>query len=82
MAFIGFLQPASGGLLSMCETQARWFVELCKEKCQLPPKSKMYRGIKDDQVSHTTHGNHVMLGKINYPAIYVNPKPNRQPIRK
>ncbi|XP_077988074.1 flavin-containing monooxygenase 5-like [Glandiceps talaboti] len=49
LAFIGFLQPASGGLLSMCETQARWFVELCKGNIKLPSKSTMHASIKEDQ---------------------------------
>ena len=31
LAFVGFVQPASGGILSMSEMQARWFAELCKE---------------------------------------------------
>ncbi|XP_072180490.1 flavin-containing monooxygenase 5-like [Diadema setosum] len=44
LAFIGFVQPASGGVLSMSEVQARWFAELCKDKVQLPPVAEM----KDD----------------------------------
>ncbi|XP_070539185.1 flavin-containing monooxygenase 5-like isoform X2 [Ptychodera flava] len=51
LSFIGFLQPASGGLLSMSETQARWQVELCKGKVKLPSKSAMLSGIKADQES-------------------------------
>ena len=31
LAFIGFVQPASGGIISMAETQSRWFVALQEE---------------------------------------------------
>ncbi|BFZ00517.1 hypothetical protein BsWGS_03556 [Bradybaena similaris] len=49
LAFIGFVQPASGGLLTMSEIQARWFSELCKGKIQLPPASNMKADILDKQ---------------------------------
>ena len=32
LAFIGFVQPASGGVLSMSEVQARWFSAICAGK--------------------------------------------------
>ena len=40
LAFIGFVQPASGGLLSVSEIQARWFSELCKGAIKLPSVEK------------------------------------------
>ena len=49
LAFIGFAQPASGGLLSISETQARWFSELCKGAIKLPTAQKMHQEIKEDQ---------------------------------
>ncbi|RUS78357.1 hypothetical protein EGW08_013877 [Elysia chlorotica] len=41
LAFIGFTQPASGGLLGMSEIQARWFSKLCKGSVKLPSKQEM-----------------------------------------
>ncbi|GFR90559.1 dimethylaniline monooxygenase [N-oxide-forming] [Elysia marginata] len=41
LAFIGFTQPASGGLLGMSEMQARWFSKLCKGAVKLPSKQEM-----------------------------------------
>eukprot|EP00058_Branchiostoma_floridae_P007408 XP_002592896.1 hypothetical protein BRAFLDRAFT_65482 [Branchiostoma floridae] len=49
MAFIGFVQPASGGILSMSETQARWFAELCLNHVKLPSRAAMEAEIKADQ---------------------------------
>lgn len=49
LAFIGFVQPASGGLLSISETQARWFSELCKGTIKLPTAEKMRQEFKQDQ---------------------------------
>lgn len=49
LAFIGFTQPASGGLLSVSEIQARWFSELCKGKTKLPSAEKMFHNMKQDQ---------------------------------
>lgn len=49
LAFIGFAQPASGGLLSISEIQARWFSELCKGAIKLPSAEKMHQEIKLDQ---------------------------------
>ncbi|XP_078614603.1 flavin-containing monooxygenase 5-like isoform X2 [Branchiostoma floridae x Branchiostoma japonicum] len=49
MAFIGFVQPASGGILSMSETQARWFAELCLNHVKLPSRAAMEADIRADQ---------------------------------
>lgn len=49
LAFIGFAQPASGGLLSISEIQARWFSELCKGALKLPSVETMRQEIKQDQ---------------------------------
>lgn len=49
LALIGFAQPASGGLLSISEIQARWFSELCKGTVKLPSVEKMLQEIKEDQ---------------------------------
>ncbi|XP_072034242.1 flavin-containing monooxygenase 5-like [Amphiura filiformis] len=49
LAFIGFLQPASGGILSMAETQARWFAELCRGTIRLPSKRSMENDLKSEQ---------------------------------
>ncbi|XP_069104182.1 flavin-containing monooxygenase 5-like isoform X1 [Argopecten irradians] len=51
LAFIGFVQPASGGVLSMSETQSRWFAELCKGKVKLPSKSDMFDSMKSEKES-------------------------------
>lgn len=45
-AFIGFVQPASGGVLTMSETQARWFSQVCKGTVRLPPKHEMELDIR------------------------------------
>ncbi|XP_019645034.1 PREDICTED: dimethylaniline monooxygenase [N-oxide-forming] 5-like [Branchiostoma belcheri] len=49
LAFIGFVQPASGGILSMSETQARWFAELCLNHVKLPNRAAMEADIRDDE---------------------------------
>lgn len=49
LAFIGFVQPTSGGLLSVSEIQARWFSELCKGVIKLPLVEKMQQEIKQHQ---------------------------------
>lgn len=49
LAFIGFIQPASGGLLSVSETQARWFSELCKGTVKLPTAERMQQEFRQDQ---------------------------------
>lgn len=48
MAFIGFVQPASGGVLSMSEIQARWFAELCRGRVTLPDRAAMEESIQSD----------------------------------
>ena len=50
LAFIGFVQPASGGILTMSECQARWFAELCKGRLTLPNKHEMLEDITKEQV--------------------------------
>lgn len=49
LAFIGFVQPSSGGLLSVSEIQARWFSELCKGTIKLPMAEKMRQELQKDQ---------------------------------
>ncbi|XP_012934772.1 flavin-containing monooxygenase 5 [Aplysia californica] len=49
LAFIGFVQPASGGILTMAETQARWFSALCKGKVRLPSAPEMELDIKTEK---------------------------------
>ena len=51
LALIGFVQPASGGVLTMSETQARWWAELCKDNIFLPSKADMDNDIQKDVVS-------------------------------
>ena len=51
LAFIGFVQPASGGVLTMSELQARWFAELCKRKITLPHRHVMDEVIKQEKVT-------------------------------
>jgi len=41
LAFIGFAQPASGGLLQISEMQSRWFCEHIVGHLQLPPAEQM-----------------------------------------
>lgn len=50
LAFIGFVQPASGGVLTMSEIQARWFAELCKGRVKLPSKQAMETTIAEEKV--------------------------------
>lgn len=46
LAFIGFVQPASGGIITMSETQARWFSQVCKgREVKLPSKQDMIADI-------------------------------------
>ncbi|XP_048744656.2 flavin-containing monooxygenase 5-like isoform X2 [Ostrea edulis] len=49
LAFIGFVQPASGGLLPMSEIQGRWFTEICRGRCSLPTKSAMKDNIQEEK---------------------------------
>lgn len=50
LAFIGFVQPASGGVLTMSEIQARWFAEVCKGRLKLPSKQVMETTIAEEKV--------------------------------
>ncbi|XP_060593695.1 flavin-containing monooxygenase 5-like [Ruditapes philippinarum] len=49
LAFIGFVQPASGGVLTMSETQARWFAQMCKGRVGLPNRSEMVRDMEEEK---------------------------------
>ena len=49
LAFIGFVQPSTGGILAVSETQARWFVELCKGNAHLPFRDTMKCEIRQDR---------------------------------
>lgn len=50
LAFVGFVQPASGGVLTMSETQARWFAEMCQGQVKLPSRPEMERNIEEEKV--------------------------------
>lgn len=50
LAFIGFVQPATGGVLTMSETQARWFSQVCLGNVRLPPKHEMEQAIRTEKV--------------------------------
>jgi len=49
LAFIGFVQPASGGIISMSEMQARWFSALCRGKTSLPEPTQMQEEMKQEK---------------------------------
>ncbi|XP_064614834.1 LOW QUALITY PROTEIN: flavin-containing monooxygenase 5-like [Liolophura sinensis] len=49
LAFIGFVQPASGGVLTMSEMQAMWFAELCRGKVRLPNQITMTEDMKKEE---------------------------------
>ena len=51
IAFIGFVQPASGGVLSMSEMQARWWAEVCRKRVYLPEPQRMLIDIALEKVS-------------------------------
>ncbi|XP_076098943.1 flavin-containing monooxygenase 5-like [Mytilus galloprovincialis] len=51
LAFIGFVQPASGGILTMSETQARWYAELIKGRVHLPNKSAMEDNMRAEEIA-------------------------------
>nr|KAG5701451.1 hypothetical protein BaRGS_032783 [Batillaria attramentaria] len=53
LAFIGFVQPASGGVLTMSETQARWFGQVCKGNVSLPPKHEMEMDIRQEKTEQS-----------------------------
>ena len=44
------MQPASGGVLSMSEMQARWWAELCRGTVKLPSKQIMLDDIAREKV--------------------------------
>ncbi|KAI8772429.1 dimethylaniline monooxygenase [N-oxide-forming] 5 [Biomphalaria glabrata] len=49
LAFIGFVQPASGGIITMSEMQARWFSKLCKGEVKLPNSDEMSADIENEK---------------------------------
>ncbi|KNC80467.1 hypothetical protein SARC_07170 [Sphaeroforma arctica JP610] len=49
LAFIGFVQPASGGVLPMSEIQARWLCAIVNRKVTLPPVQHMVADIHREQ---------------------------------
>ncbi len=51
LAFIGLVQPASGGSVSMAEMQARWFSQLTLGNLALPGAAVMNKIIDKDIVS-------------------------------
>jgi len=46
ISFLGFVQPTSGGILSMSETQARWVIQLLKGKVNLPTRDEMWKSLE------------------------------------
>jgi dimethylaniline monooxygenase (N-oxide forming) len=48
LGFIGFAQPQSGGLLTISEIQARWFVHLMMNDTKLPSEQIMKESIDED----------------------------------
>ncbi|ESP00865.1 hypothetical protein LOTGIDRAFT_172967 [Lottia gigantea] len=53
LAFIGFVQPASGGVLTMSEIQARWFSALCHGSVRLPSKQIMLESMKEEKMAYS-----------------------------
>ena len=51
LAFIGFVEPASGGRVPMSEMQSRWFAELTQGNISLPGQNVMNRIIDKEVVS-------------------------------
>ena len=49
LSFIGFIQPSSGGLVTMSEMQARWVAELISGNIVLPTPSEMQTSINQDR---------------------------------
>ena len=52
LGFIGFVQPSSGGVISVSEIQSRWFVHLMNKEITLPSESEMLTLMKKDQVCY------------------------------
>ncbi len=48
IAFIGLLQPSSGGLLPMAEMQSRWACQIFKGRLSLPSPSSMLAHMQSD----------------------------------
>lgn len=83
LAFIGFIQPASGGLLPVSEIQARWFSALCKGNTKLPSKETMHHEIKQSkhyaQIRYHPSARHTIqedpIIYIDNVASYIGAKP-------
>lgn len=72
LAFIGFVQPASGGVLTMSETQARWFSQICLGSVRLPPKEEMEQDIKQEKALHKERWYHSARHNIQRDPILYN----------
>lgn len=72
LAFIGFVQPASGGVLTMSETQARWFSQVCKGNVRLPPKHEMELDIRQEKAAHKERWYHSTRHNIQRDPIIYN----------
>lgn len=72
LAFIGFVQPASGGVLTMSETQARWFSQVCKGSVRLPPKHEMEVDIRREKTEHSDRWYHSARHTIQRDPIVYN----------
>lgn len=48
IAFVGLVQPSSGGLLPMAEMQCRWACEIFARRVSLPPPSSMIARMRAD----------------------------------
>ena len=68
LAFIGFVQPASGGVLTMSETQSRWWAELCRGRITLPTVAEMRQDIDKEMVHIDVK--HNLAGKRNFKMWY------------
>ncbi|KAL3846575.1 hypothetical protein ACJMK2_017551 [Sinanodonta woodiana] len=72
LAFIGFVQPASGGVLTMSEIQARWFAEVCKGRVQLPSITQMEASIRDEKMQNAERYYHSARHTIQKDPILYN----------
>jgi dimethylaniline monooxygenase (N-oxide forming) len=73
LLFCGFVQPFSGGILSMAEIQARWYVELMKGAVTLPKREKIIQIIKQDLKKIASRFSHSQRHTIQQdPIIYTD----------
>ena len=49
LGLIGFVQPASGGLITMSELQSRWMAELVCGTVQLPTPTEMHNSLLEER---------------------------------